>query len=118
MGTTLLDHSRQRLLAQRQQIVKRLFEVEADLSTLTAEHEIERTDQVQLDVPEEVLAKLDDQSRREVEEIDDALARIDAGTYGRCITCGHLIPGARLEVMPTAQRCMPCQARVERQGKG
>ncbi len=80
MDTTLLKHARQRLLTQRQQVVKRLFEIEADLSTLTAEHELERTDQVQLDVPEEVLEKLDDQSRREVEEIDAALARITTGT--------------------------------------
>lgn len=116
MDATLLEHYRQRLLIQRQQVVQRLFGIEADLATLTANHAIEWIDHAQLEVPEEVLEKLDDQSRREVEAIDAALARIDTGTYGRCITCGHRIPGARLEAMPTAQRCIPCQAQVERQG--
>ncbi len=45
----------------------------------------------------------------ELRMIDSALQRIDAGTYGDCIDCGQTIPVARLEVEPTAERCIQCQ---------
>ena len=46
----------------------------------------------------------------QLEKIDHALARIEAGTYGTCEGCGVSIPAARLEVMPTATFCVACQA--------
>ena len=113
MDPTVLEDYRQRLRAQRQQVVQRLFEIEEDLQTLTTEREITRMDHVQAEVPEEVLQKLDDQSRHEIEDIEQALARLDTGTYGRCIACGHAIPTARLDALPTALRCAPCQAHLE-----
>ena len=51
-----------------------------------------------------------------VSQLDDALERIDAGTYGTCKACGLLIPKERLEAVPTAQTCaeykntnVPCE---------
>ncbi len=41
--------------------------------------------------------------------LDDALKRIDKGTYGFCINCGKLIPKARLEAVPHAQLCIDCK---------
>ncbi len=41
--------------------------------------------------------------------LDDALKRIDKGTYGFCINCGKLIPKARLEAVPHAQLCIECK---------
>lgn len=40
-----------------------------------------------------------------VNQLDDALERITAGTYGICKTCGLLVPKERLEAVPTAQTC-------------
>lgn len=40
-----------------------------------------------------------------VNQLDDALIRIDAKTYGVCKTCGLLVPKERLEAVPTAQTC-------------
>ena len=40
-----------------------------------------------------------------VNQLDDALARIEAGTYGVCRVCSLLIPKERLEAVPTAQTC-------------
>ena len=40
-----------------------------------------------------------------VNQLDDALARIDARTYGVCKTCGLLVPKERLDAVPTAQTC-------------
>ncbi|MEU2349555.1 TraR/DksA C4-type zinc finger protein [Modestobacter sp. NPDC049651] len=44
-----------------------------------------------------------------VEQIDAALQRIAAGTYGRCVDCGREIPVERLEFRPHAAGCVDCQ---------
>ena len=50
-------------------------------------------------------------------EIDAALGRIKAGTYGTCTACEEAIPLARLQAMPSAHFCIGCQAKSEeRQG--
>jgi RNA polymerase-binding protein DksA len=54
---------------------------------------------------------------RDMEElrgIDAALTRIADGTYGRCSECGTEIDYARLQVQPTAVRCVECQAQFEK----
>lgn len=45
--------------------------------------------------------------------IDDALARLDAGTFGLCVDCGDEIPLERLLALPQAARCIGCQQREE-----
>jgi DnaK suppressor protein len=47
-------------------------------------------------------------------EIDRALGRIDAGTYGHCQSCGELIADARLEALPQAEYCLECKRKAER----
>ena len=48
-----------------------------------------------------------------IEEIDEALQRIDDGTYGQCARCGKPIDEKRLEAMPTARYDAECQAAIE-----
>jgi RNA polymerase-binding transcription factor DksA len=43
-----------------------------------------------------------------LQDIEDALAKFDAGTYGACESCGQAIPDARLEAMPAARLCISC----------
>lgn len=44
--------------------------------------------------------------RRRLAEVDAALARVAAGTYGTCTVCGAAIPEARLDARPTTDRCI------------
>jgi DnaK suppressor protein len=48
-------------------------------------------------------------ARRSIEQITGALRRIADGTYGACENCGRGIPAERLEVLPHARFCVPCQ---------
>ncbi|HMM20398.1 MAG TPA: TraR/DksA C4-type zinc finger protein [Selenomonadales bacterium] len=48
-----------------------------------------------------------------LEEVETALDRIKAGTYGTCIKCGREIPRARLEALPYATQCIACQRQDE-----
>lgn len=47
-------------------------------------------------------------------EIDNALRRLADGSYGLCADCGEAIAWARLQSLPQALRCVPCEARQER----
>ena len=49
------------------------------------------------------------QQERLLAQIDSAIRRHKAGTYGRCLGCGEEIPLPRLKAYPFAQRCAPCQ---------
>ena len=45
--------------------------------------------------------------------VQEALRRLDAGEYGRCIDCGAELSAARLEAKPEAARCVTCQGKAE-----
>lgn len=47
-------------------------------------------------------------------EVEEALGRIDAGGYGRCVDCGGEIPAKRLAALPASARCVECQRKRER----
>jgi RNA polymerase-binding transcription factor DksA len=46
-----------------------------------------------------------------LDEVDEALRKLDDGTYGRCEDCGNPITEARLEAMPTARLCIACASK-------
>jgi RNA polymerase-binding transcription factor DksA len=50
-------------------------------------------------------------------EIDEALKRVDLGTYGMCEMSGKRIPQERLEAIPFARYTVECQSQIERQQK-
>jgi DnaK suppressor protein len=50
------------------------------------------------------------QARAAVDEIDRAMAKIDAGSYGICEGCGQPIPRARLKALPYARLCVACKS--------
>ncbi len=53
---------------------------------------------------------------RTLQQIDAALARLNAGKYGSCAACGGPIPIQRLQALPFATLCVPCQS--SREGRG
>lgn len=48
-------------------------------------------------------------AREKVDEIDEALKRLDQGTYGICVTSGEVIPKERLEALPMAAKTVAAQ---------
>lgn len=45
-----------------------------------------------------------------IKKIDDALSKVDDGSYGKCRVCGKDIPRERLEFIPYADMCVSCQS--------
>ncbi len=109
--------------AARTALEQRLRELDSATTTLEAEgagesSELSHLSQHPGDLGSEVAdndrehALLDaaDEQRAEVEA---ALARLDAGTWGTCVDCGRQIDEARLEFRPEAARCLEDQTRHE-----
>src|SRR5262249_12706010 len=53
----------------------------------------------------------------QLDEIENALERIDKGEYGLCLDCGKPIPRKRLEILPFAKRCLVCEGQKERHAR-
>ena len=58
---------------------------------------------------------LHDRAGHQLRLVEEALARIDAGTYGTCIRCGREIAPERLEALPWAAHCIDCQRLADRE---
>jgi RNA polymerase-binding transcription factor DksA len=69
------------------------------------------TEHTAIDIERRVSGLLELQARDTLVEIDAALLRMHNGTYGRCESCGSVIPGERLVAIPEARYCIDCQGR-------
>jgi DnaK suppressor protein len=57
---------------------------------------------------------LRDHDRQLLAAVEEALARVEAGTYGTCTSCGNPIGAERLEALPSAALCIECQRTARR----
>ena len=57
---------------------------------------------------------LEEDAQAQLREVDDALARIEDGTYGTCTACGEQIPAERLEAVPWTKLCIDDARRLAR----
>jgi DnaK suppressor protein len=57
--------------------------------------------------------RLRDRDRKLIAKIEEALGRIDAGTFGRCESCGGRISPARLKARPVTTLCIDCKREAE-----
>lgn len=113
-----LARCRERLEARRRELLE---EIRTELHRTEEESYIELAGRVHDEGEEAVADLLADMSLdfiarqiEELREVEDALGRIERGEYGVCIDCGGEIERERLEVQPTALRCIDCQAAWER----
>jgi DnaK suppressor protein len=67
----------------------------------------------QADAQEQVSRLLRAAALSALADVDAALLRIEQGVFGRCIECAQDIQLERLEILPMAALCMPCQRRRE-----
>jgi DnaK suppressor protein len=57
--------------------------------------------------------RLCDRDRKLIGKIQQALARLEAGTFGRCAACGKAISAARLRARPVTDLCIDCKTEAE-----
>jgi DnaK suppressor protein len=64
---------------------------------------------------QDLLHLLSDSMREEIIRIDEALDRLQDGSYGRCLLCGKAIGTERLEIRPHTRHCIDCKERLEKE---
>ncbi len=47
--------------------------------------------------------------REELDEVEEAMKRVEDGSYGRCEACGNTLSDEELDAFPFARRCLPCR---------
>jgi RNA polymerase-binding transcription factor DksA len=113
MGATMardrLERFARRALVERQRSLRqRRRETEHEAELLLEEREPDWEDRAALVAAAAELGHLADNERLELERIGAALARLDEGTWGRCLACGAPIAEKRLRLVPEATRCGRC----------
>lgn len=103
---------RQRLIVRRRHLLNRyrdeLARIEEELST----PQPEPVDLAAEQWDAKLLTALGDVDLRGIVAVMAALARLDAGVYGRCVECDHAIGAARLRALPEAINCIECARRA------
>jgi DnaK suppressor protein len=104
---------RQQLTAMRWSLARTVATTDEELATLEAQQPGEFAEGAATGAIGDLLSRLDGRERHELDEIDAAQRRLEAGVFGVCEGCHRAIPLARLRAVPTARRCAICQARAE-----
>jgi DnaK suppressor protein len=105
------------LLAKRLGLLEQLASLRggaAGRAEASAEHFSHPEDSsAQLNTERELEFALDARESTELNQVQAAIDRVEAGTYGVCIDCGTDIAAARLQATPEAARCLACQEMTE-----
>ncbi len=113
MEATKLEHFKQLLLAELLRHTQNVSDEQAAALDAAGDDAKESADFALRDGIEEMALKLGDKESQMVADIDQALLRIEEGSYGICARCGRPIEERRLEAMPTARYDAECQAAIE-----
>lgn len=119
-----LEHFRGLLQQERsrqEQLVENVNPTSLSESMTESVGELSSYDQHSADAGAEMHAREQDVGLRAaaattIARIDDALERIESGSFGVCNECGSPIPRERLEALPYAERCIECAERVDPSG--
>ena len=110
----LFDTLRARLLEQRQEIVNMYNQDVRAGQESTDEPTEDIVDRANNSYNRELMFSISDSERQLLLQIEDAINRMNAGTYGRCTNCGNTIHPLRLEAVPWARFCIDCQELAEK----
>ena len=106
---------KKKLLTQREILLK---EAEGALNSLPGEINFpDMGDQATAETDRNFMLRLRDRERLLLKKIDEAVERIDNGTFGICEECGNRIGVKRIEARPVTTLCIECKTRQEEEEK-
>ena len=114
MVTELIQTFKERLEHERQRLLRTVAQTDEELATLETHQPGALAEDATSEAASTILSRLAGQEKHELDEIDAARARLEAGTFGTCEACNRPIPLARLQARPATRYCRDCQARIER----
>ncbi|QXM05850.1 TraR/DksA C4-type zinc finger protein [Crassaminicella indica] len=117
MNQSRLQYFKEKLLKERKEVVEALDRMEKNEPNESMQNyfdELSMYDNHPADIGTETFQvemnfNLKKNEALALEEIDEALQRIQKGTYGKCSNCGEDISEERLEIIPTTKKCIACE---------
>jgi RNA polymerase-binding protein DksA len=115
-----MDHYREMLIGERERVSTAIQHMHDDNSVSIEEETGEETydnhlaDSATATLNREIDYTLEENAENVLAAIDEALGRIDQGTFGTCGRCGKPIAEERLDALPYTNRCIDCKRLEER----
>jgi len=116
LDASLVGEFRRKLAEARARLLRTVARTGEELATLESHEPGAPAEDVNREVVADVMSRLEGREKHELDEIDAAQARLEAGSFGMCEQCARPIPLARLRAQPVARHCVACQAREEERG--
>jgi len=117
MRKTVLKAAREKLQEMRRQVLRELGEDLKEGREGGKQEGMDTYDLASEERDREISFILTDREREKVQAIQDALDRVENGTYGICESCDSEIAPARLSAMPFTRLCVNCQAEQEKEAR-
>jgi DnaK suppressor protein len=113
-GLERTEELRGLLVEARSRLLRTVATTDDELASLAAQDTGGLMESSGRGAAENLLSRLEGRERHELDEIGEALGRLETGDFGVCQACRRPIPVPRLRAMPWARACVTCQSRGER----
>jgi DnaK suppressor protein len=107
---SIVSEAKDTLMKQRAQLQRLYAQNIAEEQRLRGHREADWPDQAASEESLKLLSRLSDREREELQEIEAAMRRIEAGSFGRCERCSGSIGRQRLRAVPEARFCLECES--------
>ena len=113
MDNGKLEHFKKLLLAELRQHARHVSEGQTNAIEIADDGAKESADLALRDLMSEMVLNLGERESQMIADVDQALLRMEEGSYGRCAKCNRPIDERRLEALPTARYDAACQEAIE-----
>jgi DnaK suppressor protein len=109
-----IERYRKILLKERERIIGDVKQMDESSKEMGQDGIQDIGDEAATIYNKQILLTLNENDRTRLRDLDEALDRIESGTYGICEECGEPVGLKRLEVRPVAKYCVPCLTKLEK----
>ena len=113
MDKKRLDYYKKKLLARREELLRTISRTQEEGRQADDDPTVDLADKAANSYTKEFLFGQTNTDRFTLQQIDEALDRIKNNTYGSCANCETELQQKRLEAVPWANHCTPCQEKHE-----
>ncbi len=117
MNNKDMENFKELLIEERTRILEDLLEDNEEFSGLDETAMGDLVDQAFKLQEKELLINLSQNEQKTLQNIQEALKRIDSGEYGKCQSCGQEMDPGRLEALPYATECVDCKKKNTKKQK-
>ena len=117
MDAKVVARYRKMLLEEKQRVLNNSRNAIKNELALSPDDLPDETDLAANEVNQNLVFKLRERERQLLTKIDEALSRMDSGTFGNCLDCEEPIETRRLEARPVSDLCIACKEKQEHREK-